>query len=149
MIARCCLLVAVLAVSCGTLSTVTAEDDPEIFISGRRLSKDTELVWAIKRSRLMAVPLWHAGFEEAPLSPNKAVAIANDYIRNQLAVQGANVFRIFLMPLRAESDDRWMYDIDYTTDGFLLSDDPRLGVKVAMDGKVIIPEKRPVTEHTK
>jgi hypothetical protein len=34
-------------------------------------------------------------------------------------------------------------------DGFLVSDDPRLNVKVAMDGKVIIPEKRPVTEHTK
>src|SRR6266545_2006078 len=68
MIARSCLLVAVVAVCCATSRTVTAEDDPEIFISSVRLSKENELVWVIKHSRFMAVPVWHVGTEQPALS---------------------------------------------------------------------------------
>jgi hypothetical protein len=116
-------------------------------ISSRPLSKETELVWAIKRSRLMAIPVWHVGLEEAPFSPNKAVAIANEYVHNHLGVQNASVLWIYIRPLELGSDDRWMYDINYSTDHYLMSDDPRLDVEVAMDGKVIIPEKRPAPKR--
>jgi hypothetical protein len=149
MIARSCLLVGVVAICCATSRIVTAEDDPEIFIYSVRPSKETELVWAIKRSRFMAIPVWHVGVAEAPLSPNKAVAIANNYVQAQLGVHGASILWIYIRPIGSESDDRWMYDIDYSTDPPMISDDPRLHVSVAMDGKVIVPEKRPATEHTK
>jgi hypothetical protein len=66
----------------------------------------------------MAVPIWHVGLEEAPISPNKAVAIPNDDVRSHLGVQNANVLRIYIRPLRSESDDRWKYDINYTTGRF-------------------------------
>jgi hypothetical protein len=149
MIARCSLLVCAFAFCCDALPTAATEDDPEIFIYSVPLSKESELVWAIKRSRLMAIHPWREGAEEAPLSPNKAVAIANDYLQRQLGVHGASVLWIHMRHIANEGDNRWMYDIDYSTDPPLISEDPRLHVTVAMDGKVIIPEKRPRTEHIK
>jgi hypothetical protein len=148
MIAHRSVLVAALALCCAT-AHARAEDDAELFIYSVALSKETELVWAIKQSRFTAIPVWHAGVEEAPLSPNKAVAIANEYVQSQLGVRGASILWIYIKPIRDESDNRWMYDIDYSTDPPLMSDDPRLHVSVAMDGKVIVPEKRPSSEHVR
>jgi hypothetical protein len=149
MIAHYSLLAATVAVCCTTFTVVTAQDDPEIFIYSVRPTKETELVWAIRRSRFMAIPVWHPGTAEAPLSPNKAVAIANDYVESHLGVHGASILWIYIRPIGSDSEDRWMYDIDYSTDPPLISDDPRLHVSVAMDGKVIVPEKRPAREHIK
>jgi hypothetical protein len=146
MIARCSLLVCAVAICCAALESVAAKDDPEVFIYSLHLDKQTDLVWAIKRSRLMAIPVWHEGNEEAPLSPKKAVAIANEYVQSHLGVHGASILWIYIRPIGNDSDHRWMYDIDYSTDPPLISDDPRLHVTVAMDGKVIVPEKRPPRE---
>jgi hypothetical protein len=129
----------VFVLSSGVFGAIAAEDDPEVFIYSVRLDKQTELVWAIKRSRLMAISAWREGAEEPPLSPNKAVAIADEYVQSHLGVHAANVLWIYIRRIAIESGDRWTYDIDYSTDAPLISDDPRLHVSVAMDGKVIVP----------
>jgi hypothetical protein len=147
MIARCFAVIWALVLSSCAPAT-TAENDPEVFLFSMGLDEQSELVWAIKQSRLQAIPVWKpGGNEEAPLSPNKAVAEANDYVQNTLGVHGATVFTIHLMQLGL-TDNRWAYDIGFTTDPPLLSNDPRLEhVHVAMDGKVIVPEKRPRRPH--
>ena len=104
------------------------------------------LFWAIKRSRLLAVPAWEPGRGEAPISPNKAVTVANDYVQNVLGVRDASVLTIEMRQLGPSSNNRWAYDVDYSSDPPLLSDDPRLRVTVAMDDKVIVPEKRPARQ---
>jgi hypothetical protein len=149
MIARCSLLVCALAICCTTLPTVTAADDPEVFIFGLLLDKQTELVWAIKRSRLMAIPPWHEGIEEAPLSPHKAVTVASESVQSRLGVHGGTIIRIIMIHLGEERDNRWGYEVFFSSDPPLESEDPLLRVLVAMDGKVIVSEKRPRTDHVK
>ncbi len=125
-----------------------AEDDSEVFLFSMGLDEQSELVWAMKQSRLQAIPVWKpGGNQEAPLSPNKAVTVADEYVQNTLGVQGATAFTIHLMQLGL-TDNHWAYDIGFTTNPPLYSDDPRLEhVHVAMDGKVIVPEKRPRRPH--
>jgi hypothetical protein len=146
MIARFSVLVWAVVLSSAMLVAIAAEDDPEVFIYSLHIDKQTDLVWAIKRSRLLAVPSWEPGRGEAPLSPNKAVIIANDYVQNVLGVHGASVLMIEMRQLGVGSENRWSYDVDYSSDPPLLSNDPRLHVTVAMDGKVIVPEKRPARQ---
>jgi hypothetical protein len=139
MIARSSLLVCAFAFYCSALRA--AEDDPEVFIYSVHLDKQTDLVWAIKRSRLLGIAPWK-GAEEAPLSPHKAVAVANKYVQEHLGGKGASILRITMLPIGKGSDYRWAYDIDYSTDPPLFSEDPLLHVMVAMDAKVVVPEKR-------
>ena len=139
----CFLLACVLVVSSSASSATAAEDDPEVFVYSLHIDKQTDFVWAIKRSRLLAIPAWEPGRREAPVSPNKAVTIANDYVQNVLGVHGASVMWINMRQLGTGNDNRWSYDVDYSSDPPLHSDDPRFHVTVAMDGKVIIPERRP------
>jgi hypothetical protein len=141
-----CALVLITAV----IAATAAETDPEIFIFGRGIDKQFEWVWAIKRSRLLAIPSWEPGKGEAPLSPNHAVVIASDYLDKVVGVYGAKPFAIQLITLgnSAETENRWAYYIHFMTDPPMLSDDPRVSdVHVAMDGKVIVPEKRQRTQH--
>ena len=91
----------------------------------------------------MAIPAWHAGTEEAPLSPHKAVAIASQYVETQLGVHGSDILWIQMLRLGKDDDNRWAYDIYFSKDPPLISEDPMLRVAVAMDGKLIVPEKRP------
>jgi hypothetical protein len=145
MIMRCSIFACVLVLSSARLSATAAETDPEIFIFGRGLDDQFEWVWAMKRSRLLAVPPWEPGKSEAPLSPNQAVIVASDYLEKVVGVHGAKPFAIQFITLGTgpDSENRWAYYIHFTTDPPLLSDDPRVNdVHVAMDGKVILPEKR-------
>jgi hypothetical protein len=149
MTVRCYVLVCVLVLSSVEFFATAAEDDPEVFLFSMGLDEKSELVWAMKRSRLLAVPAWQpGGTKEAPLSPNKAATVASDYVQNTLGVHGATVFTMHILTLGFSYNDRWGYDIGFTTDPPLLSDDPRLEhVHVAMDGKVMVPEKRPRQQH--
>jgi hypothetical protein len=150
MIVRCFAFVCAFVVSTVVLGAATPETDPEVFIFGRGLDDQFEWVWAMKRSRLLAVPRWDPGKSEAPLSPNQAVIVASDYLEKVVGVRGAKPFAIQLITLGSgpDSENRWAYHIHFTTDPPLLSDDPRVNdVHVAMDGKVIFPEKRPRRQH--
>ena len=63
MITRCSLAISAVAVYFLMLAVVVADEDPELFIYSIRPTKETELVWAIKCSRFMAIPVWRAGAE--------------------------------------------------------------------------------------
>ena len=150
MIVRVQILACALLLSSAAVGTSAAETDPEIFIFSRGLNDQFEWVWAMKRSQLLAVPPWEPGKSEAPLSPNQAVIVANDYLKKVVGVQGAKPFAIQLITLGTgpDSENRWAYYIHFTADPPLLSEDPRVNdVHVAMDGKVIAPEKRPRRHH--
>src|SRR6266540_6705755 len=110
MIARCFVLIGALVLSSCALATA-AEDDSEVFLFSMGLDEQSELVWAMKQSRLQAIPVWKpGGNQEAPLSPNKAVTVADEYVQNTLGVQGATAFTIHLMQLGL-TDNHWAYDI--------------------------------------
>jgi hypothetical protein len=143
MIAGVQILACALVLSSTVVSATAAEHDFDVFLFGVPLDQQTDLVWAIKRSRLLAIPAWQPGGSEAPLSPNKAVSVANNYVQSVLGVHGATVISIHMLQLGHGSDNRWAYNIDYSLDPPKRSDDPRLHVTVAMDGKVIDPVKRP------
>jgi hypothetical protein len=113
MIARYSLSISAIAVYFLILPVVVTDEDPELFIYSIRPTKETELVWAIKCSRFIAIPVWRAGAEEAPpLSPNEAIAVANKYVQNGLGVHGASILSINIRSIGYESENRWMYDID-------------------------------------
>jgi hypothetical protein len=141
MITRCSLLACALALCCTPLPGVAAEDDPDVPMYSVGLDEHTELVWTIKRSRLMAIPPWRQGAEEAPLSPHKAVTAASEYVQS-LGAHAATVVRIWMTRVGEDRDNRWIYDVHFNADPLLEWDDPRLRVAVAMDGKVIVPMKR-------
>src|SRR5438045_766451 len=105
MIARDLLFACALAICFATLSTVTGEDD--VFIYSVHLDKQTELIWAIKRSRLVSIPPWREAVEETPLSPHRAVTAATEYLQSSVGIHGATVVRILLIRIGHDSDNHW------------------------------------------
>jgi hypothetical protein len=149
MIARVSLFACALAL-CFAAHLRAADDDPDIFIHSSSYDGEAfKLVWAVKRSRLAAVPLWHEMTDETPISPHRAVTAATEFLRSRLGASvNLRVVDITMfqhgLELNAVVADLWAYTIDFESDPEPNRDDrPLLGVMVLMDGKVVVPVRQP------
>jgi hypothetical protein len=122
-----------------TTQAALSGDDPDVFLFSRNGSK-SKWVWAVKQSRLSALPVWHETTEEVPLSPNRALVAAREFLRNRLGINDPRITAITLVP---QGNHVWAYSILFDAE-VPEEDSALLDVRVLMDGKVIEPVKQPV-----
>ncbi len=134
---------------CGVNSTYGGAD-PLLMIHTAQFGKEPfEWVWAVPQSRAGAVAQYDPIAAELPVSPHQAIVSASEFIRTQFPAS---------IQLRPEScmllargleknpveGQLWMYEVFFSPDPLpepFQSD--LLSVMVLMDGKVVVPFKRP------
>ena len=149
MIARYAVLVAVLC-SFPTSDALSA-DDP---LLGVRYSgvdgTGYKYLWAVRQSRLTALPHCDPLTAEVPLSPHKAIVVATEFIRTQFPASVLLTPNTVTLLCRGIEKNPvapclWMYEIDFIADPFPSQPNQELlDVMVLMDGKVVVPIKQPV-----
>ncbi len=137
-------------VFCCVAQTACSDDDPDIFIhSTSKQGSSTKLVWAVKRSRLTAIPIWHETVSEAPVSPHRAITAAMEFVQSRLGPSAhlrVVIITLFQegIELNAVVPDLWAYTVSIECDPEPNDEDKELlNVMVLMDGKVVVPVHQP------
>jgi hypothetical protein len=139
----------VLVCLCG-IQAIFADDDPDIFIhSTQNQGSAVKYVWAVKKSRLAALPHWDPVTAEAPISPHQAVTAAIEFVRDRCGASAhLRVSDIALykrgLELNSVAPDVWTYTVSFDCD----PEPPAgyrelLNVDVLLDGKVVVPVEKP------
>lgn len=108
-----------------------------------------EYVWAVPQSRAAAVAHYDPIAAELPVSPHQAIVIASEFIQTQFPA--STQLRPDLCMVVARGLEKnpvaaqlWMYEVSFTPDPLPDPFESDLySVMVLMDGKVVVPVKRP------
>lgn len=117
-----------------------AADDPEVFLYSKN-GPEFKWVWAIKQSRMSALPKWDELSSDAPVSPHQALLAGRDFLRTRFNINTPNIVSITLSNW---DHGIWAYNIFFDAKTPAEDDEPLLQVLVLMDGKVVVPVKQPV-----
>ena len=106
--------------------------------------------WAVRQSRLAALPHCDPSAAEVPVSPHEAIVAATEFIRTQFPPSTHLTADSVMLHARGIEKDPvapqlWMYEIWFMPDS--LPPQPEqdlLTVMVLMDGKVVVPVKQPI-----
>src|SRR5882724_4938630 len=117
MIARHATLLALLC--CLAIQPVSSSEDPLLWIRYKGIEgTGYKYVWAIRQSRLAALPRFEPSVAEVPVSPHQAIVTAIEFIRTQFpASMHLTLDTVTLLQRGIENNpvvrSLWMYEIDF------------------------------------
>src|SRR5437762_7445512 len=127
-------ILAIIALVTGPCFVIAA-DDPDVFLYAKG-GPELKWVWAIKQSRMSALPKWDELNGEAPVSPHKALVATREFLQTRLDIYTPLLISV---GLHRYHDDIWAYSIFFDSQKVSDHDEPLLDVMVLMDGKVVVP----------
>jgi len=132
------------------LAAGRGDNDPLLIISIWSFGNEPfEYVWAIPQSRAAALAHYNPIAKELPVSPHQAIVIAREFIRTQFpASTQLRPDDCMLLARGLEKNpvagQLWIYEVSFSPDPLPQPFEPQLySVMVLMDGKVVVPFKRP------
>jgi hypothetical protein len=136
---------------CCAAQSVVPDDDPLLSIKGEDVGDQGTRVhydWAVRKSRLPALPSWNPSTAEAPVSPHKAAVAATEFLRTRFPPSAhLTMDRIALVRRALEKNpiapELWTYEIVFLCDPQpAAAEQPMLTVVVLMDGRVVVPVRK-------